>query len=366
MNRKLASIKTISDIMPIEGKDRIELAIIDGWQIIVKKGEYQIGDKTVFVEIDSVLPETEEFEFLRPKKFRIKTMKMGGVLSQGISFPLSILPQDRGYNLEDDVTDIIGITKYEPNEDNREIEEKSKQISKKYQHPIYQFLFRFELMRKIILPKKQNKGFPNFISKTDETRIQNMPFVLKNKDNTYVVREKVDGQSGTFFLKKVDKKWPWQKQNYDFGVCSRNMRLWNETNSSYWSVANRYQIKSVLKDLIGDNDFVAIQGECVAPRVQGNKYKVNEPDLYAFNLIYPDGKVSCLEGEKILSKYGIKWCPLVANDFVLPDSVNELLDYATGKSALYDTLREGLVLRNYSNGASFKAVSPDFLIKHGE
>jgi len=86
--RKLASIKTISELIPIEGKDRIELAIVDGWQIIVKKGEYKIGDKTIFVEIDSVLPEKAEFEFLRSKKFRIKTMKLSGVLSQGICFPL--------------------------------------------------------------------------------------------------------------------------------------------------------------------------------------------------------------------------------------------------------------------------------------
>ena len=216
------------------------------------------------------------------------------------------------------------------------------------------------------MPKKENKGFPEFISKTDETRVQNIPHILKNKDITYVVREKIDGQSGTFFLKKMGKKWPWQKQGYDFGVCSRNLRLWNETKTSYWTVAKKYNIKAVLEDLIGDHDFVAIQGECIAPNVQGNKYKVTEPDLYAFNLIYPDGKVPCLEAEEILKKYGIKWCPLVAKDFVLPDTVNEMLDFSTGKSALYDTLREGLVLRNYSKNISFKAVSPEFLIKNDE
>ena len=216
------------------------------------------------------------------------------------------------------------------------------------------------------MPKKQNKGFPEFIHKTDETRIQNVPHILKNKDTTYIVREKVDGQSGTFFLKKMDKKWFWQKQSYDFGVCSRNLRLWNEKNSSQWFAAKKYNLKAVLEDLIGDNDFVAIQGECIAPRVQGNKYKVTEPDLYVFNLIYPSGKVKCLEAEEILKKYGIKWCPLVEKDFVLPDTVNDMLDFATGKSALFDTLREGLVLRNYGKNISFKAVSPEFLIKNDE
>lgn len=363
MSRKLASIKTISEIHPIPEKDRIELAIVDGWQVIVQKGEYQIGDKTIFVEIDSILPEKPEFEFLRSKKFRIKTMKMRGTLSQGICFPLSILPDLKGekYEVEDDVTDILGVKKFEADEDNIVTNESK---SQKYSHSIFKFLFKSALIRKLLLPKKQNKGFPDFISKTDETRIQNMPFILQNKDIKYVEREKIDGQSGTFFLRRMKKTWPWQKQCFDFGVCSRNMRLWNETSKSYWKVAIKYNIKSVLEDLIGDNEFVAIQGECIDTNVQGNKYKVTEADIYAFNLIYPSGKIPCLQGEEILKKYGIKWCPLVNAEFVLPDTVNDLLDHVTGKSQLGDNLREGSVFRCYEKNLSFKAVSPDFLIKY--
>jgi hypothetical protein len=214
---------------------------------------------------------------------------------------------------------------------------------------------------------KENKGFPAFISKTDETRLQNIPRVLQNKEIKYTVREKVDGQSGTFFLQRKKKMWPWQKESFDFGVCSRNLRLWSENLSqSQWFVAQRYNLQGVLLKLIGEHSFVAIQGECIASNVQGNKYKVTQPDLYVFNLIYPSGKVDCLEAEAILAEYGLKWCPLVAKDFVLLDTVNEMLDYATGESALYKTLREGLVFRNYENGASFKAVSPDFLVKNDE
>jgi RNA ligase (TIGR02306 family) len=292
-------------------------------------------------------------------------MKLSGVLSQGICFPLSILPQDKEYEIEDDVTEIVNVIKYEANNENKEIENKEEKF-KKFQHPIFKFLFKFSIFRKLLLPKKQNKGFPEFISKTDETRIQNMPFILKNKDIKFVVREKVDGQSGTFFLKKLNKKWFWKKQNYDFGVCSRNLRLWNEDNGSQWFVSKKYNLKNVLVELIGENDFVAIQGECVAPNVQGNKYKVSEPDLYAFNLIYPNGKVNCIEAEKILKKYNIKWCPLINSKFTLPDTVNEILDFATDKSKLYNTLREGVVLRNYNKNISFKAVSPEFLIKNDE
>jgi len=290
-------------------------------------------------------------------------MKMAGVLSQGICFPLFILPKDKEYELEEDVTNIIGITKYEPNEDNKEPVDK---MPKKYQHPIFQFLFKFSIFRKLLLPKKQFKGFPEFISKTDETRIQNMPFILNNKDIKFVIREKIDGQSGTFFLKKTKGKWFWQKDNYDFGVCSRNLRLWNEDNSSYWTVAKKYNIESILEKLIGENDFVAIQGECIAPNVQGNKYKIKEPDLYVFNLIFPYGKIPCTTGEKILKDYNLKWCPLIVKDFTLPDSVNELLNFSNSKSALHNVLREGIVLRNYDKNISFKVVSPDFLIKFDE
>jgi RNA ligase (TIGR02306 family) len=225
---------------------------------------------------------------------------------------------------------------------------------------------RFAWFRKLVLPKKQSKGFPSFISKTDETRIQNLPFLLKKKDLIFVGREKVDGQSGTFFLKREKKRFPWQKKAFDFGVCSRNNRLLTPDSSSYWSVARRYQIKDALLGLIGDHEWVAIQGECVAPKVQGNKYKVDKPDLYCFNLIYPSGMVPCEEAEIMVGEYGLKWVPMVYKAYTLPDSVEQVLQDATGKSKLYDTAREGVVFRNYKHGISFKAVSPDFLIQHDE
>lgn len=194
--RKLASVKTVSDIMPIEGKDRIVLAMIDGWSVIVKKGEFNIGDKCVYVEIDSVLPDKPEFDFLRKNNFRIKTMKMAGVISQGICFPLSILPEKaKGtYEVDEDVTDVIGIKQYERTMDKEPVETTS---APKKKYP--QFLMRMAWFRKLVLPKKQSKGFPTFISKTDETRIQNMPFILKDK-REWIATEKVDGQSGTFCL----------------------------------------------------------------------------------------------------------------------------------------------------------------------
>lgn len=362
--RHLASIQQIHSIHPIEGKDRIVLAEVLGWTVIVQKSEYAVGDKCVYIEIDSVLPEKPEFEFLRSKKFRIKTMKMGGVLSQGICFPLSILPEG-DYQVGDDVTQILGVTKY----DEYQEEEQTKQTASR--NPLRSFMFRHRLTRPLARliwqgTKRETRGFPDFVSKTDETRIQNMPHLLEDKLTMWVGREKIDGQSGTFFLKKTGGLFG---SKYDFGVCSRNNRLMKPDNSSYWHVAKRYDIERVLKTLMkgvfSNCDWVCIQGECIGPKVQGNKYHVGEPDLYCFNLITSKGVVPCSFAEELVGAHGLKWVPLVVSDYVLPDTVPEVLADATGQSALYPTLREGIVFRNYEAGKSFKAVSPDFLLKYG-
>lgn len=116
--------------------------------------------------------------------------------------------------------------------------------------------------------------------------------------------------------------------------------------------------------MIGDHDWICIQGEVVGPKIQGNKYKLSECDLYCFNLITSDGIVPCKYAEGDVGEHGLKWVPLVHYPYTMPDSVEQVLKDATGKSALYDTLREGVVFRNYENNISFKAVSPEFLIKN--
>ena len=363
MARKLAHIEKIDWIRPIEGKDRIALAGVLGWTVIIQKADYNEGDKCIFCEIDSVFPEKPEYECLRSKKFRIKTMKMSGVLSQGICFPMSMLPEGN-YEIGDDVTEFMGITQYEPTMDKEETDNSEDTVKNTKKYP--EFLMRMAWFRKLVLPKKQAKGFPSFISKTDETRIQNAPFYL-DMDCTWVATEKVDGQSGSFTLQRVKGKHFWNKDTYDFAVCSRNLRKWKKDTSSFWSVAEKYNIEEVLHKLIGDNEWVAIQGECIASNVQGNKYKVTEPDLYVFNLIYPSGRVGSVEAKKIVGEYGLKFVPIIDEAADIKGmTVPEVLDYATGKSQLYDTLREGIVFRSLDGKQSFKAVSPEFLIKHNE
>ena len=383
--RNLASIQEIRAIEPIPGKDRIELAHVQGWTVIVQKGEYKPGDQTVYVEIDSVLPERPEFEFLRSKNFRIKTMKINGqtpegvkvpVFSQGICFPITILPGNvidhslsRELLIGTDVTEFLGIKKYDEYGDDSD--DQSEQVSQNDKFKfIKRILFKCSLTRPLATAlfgkKKATSKFPSFVSKTDETRIQALPHQLNRHDIEFVGREKIDGQSGTFILKKIPRLFPFLKQDYEFIVCSRNHRIPEPNDSSFWTVAQKYNIKYVLEKQIGDNEWICIQGEVVGPKIQGNKYNLSECDQYCFNLITSSGgMVPCKDAELQVGQHGLKWVPLVVTDFKMPDNVEDILRFATGKSALYDTLREGIVFRNYQEKISFKAVSPEFLIKHG-
>lgn len=355
--RKLASIQVIEDIFPIEGKDKIVSARVLGWNVIVTK-EFQKGDKVIYCEIDSVLPEKPEFEFLRSKNFRIKTMKMAGTISQGICFPMSILGDKADkYDVGDDVTDVIGVKKYEPQED------ESVEVHNTKKNP----LMRFKWYRKLFAKSKtSHSSFPSLISKTDEIRIQTVPWILSDKSR-YIATEKVDGSSGSFLLVKRNTLFG---PKYDFTVCSRNLALDALDDSIYWKVAIRYGIKDVLKNIMNSPDYngtwIAIQGECIGPKVQKNKYNVTVPDLYVFNMITPSGRIGSLEAKAIVEKYGMKFVPIVNDNFILPDTVDEMIDIAHGKSMLGNTIREGLVVRSVDGKKSFKAVDPKFLLKYSE
>lgn len=331
MSRALAHVEVIGSVSPIEGKDKIVLAEILGWKVIVQK-EFKVGDKVVFVEIDSVLPEKPEFEFLRSRKFRIKTMKMAGVISQGIVFSMDFLPQGE-YQIGENVTEILGVTQYEATMDKDDED-------------------------------ANESGFPNFISKTDEKRVQADPSYLK-MDCKWIATEKVDGTSASFTLQRTENEN--REYLYDYAVCSRGRRLFAKDNSVYWKVAEKYNIEEALYKLISDNTWVAVQGECIAPGVQKNKYNVKFPDFYAFNLIYPSGRVGSVEAKKILENVGIKFVPVICDDAPIKGmTVSEVLEYADGKSQIYDTLREGIVFRSENGTQSFKAVSPKFLMKYDE
>lgn len=214
--RKLAHIEQIAWVRPIDGADRIELVGVLGWQCIAKKDEFKVGDQCVYVEIDSIMDKNNpDFAFLEPKKYKIKTQKMRGVLSQGIVFPTSILRTTKAFQLGDDVTALLKITEVEdelPKEKPKDPLVALKQKHKKLcRNKVFRWLMKFKWFRKvafmILIPKKKPKKFPEWIVKTDETRLQNMPYVLDTyKDKPMVVTEKLDGTSTSFGLRKEKKR----------------------------------------------------------------------------------------------------------------------------------------------------------------
>ena len=274
--RKLASIKEIGTILPIENADAIELAMIDGWQCVVaKKDNFKPGNKIVYIEIDSIVPERPEFEFLRDRKFRVKTIKLRGQISQGLVLPLSILPdRKKPYEIGEDVTEILGIKKYDP-----QAEQEKKLIVHKKQNKFQKFMMHFKWYRKLVLKKEPTAPFPEDIHKTDEERIQNLskPFEQWKKQGIkFQGTEKIEGQSGTFFTTKLNKK-------HLFGVCSRNIWLKAKDKSSYWQIAEAKNFNNMLEDIAArfNATKIVLQGEIIGPNIQKNIYHLDDYDIFS-------------------------------------------------------------------------------------
>lgn len=351
MTRKLASIQRITEINSIEGADQIVVASVLGWRVVVKKDEFKVGDLGVYFEVDSLLPARPEFEFLKDRGYRIRTIKLRKQISQGLFMPLSILPVQKKWKDGDDVTDIIGVTKYDPEGD---IEKSAIAQS----NPIIKFLMRFSWYRKVFAPKKKAKGFPSFARKTDEDRVQLFPRICDDETGTpFIVTEKLDGQSATYALERKGYK-------YDFKVCSRNLINENK-ESSYWRIADKLKIESSLRKIADtfSASNVVLQGEIVGDGIQGNKYGLKGIEFYAFNLFVDGERVDADLSNGIFLTYHIKSVPYVDKYYILPSTIDELVQFSNAKSVLANTLREGIVVRNYEKGISFKVINPEFLLK---
>jgi RNA ligase (TIGR02306 family) len=331
--RKLATIEVIKTVTAHPNADSLDLATVRGWQVVVKRGEFKEGDHCVYCEIDSVLPEREEFEFLRKNKFRIKTIRLRNELSQGIAFPISILERVPGaeylaLSTGDDITEVLGVTLYAP--------------------PI-----------PVDLAGDVEGKFPAFIQKTDEERIQNCAFVLeKYNDLEWVATEKVDGSSVTFFIK--DGK---------FGACSRNWEMKDTPGNLHWRIAHQLNLPEKMREV--GRDF-ALQGELLGPKIQGNPYKLPEHQVRFFSLYWVDQQHygNHHQLKEMCAYLGLKIVPVIHYGDILPRTLEEALRTAEGLSDMGDTEREGLVYRPLQERAdpalgrlSFKAISNRFLLQ---
>lgn len=368
--RKLAHIEVIKSLSSIEGADKIEVAQVLGWQCVVKKDEFKVGDVVVYVEVDSIMPEKPEYEFLRDRKFRIRTIKLRGQVSQGLILPCS---SSLGF-VGDDVTEVLGITKYLSPSEQSELQQQEDRI-KFEKNKLKKFMMRYSWFRRLFLSRKGKSGFPYWVSKTDEERIQNMPQVLQQfADKEVYVTEKIDYQSVTFTGKMLANTTPiigkFLPKKFKFVVCSRNLTT-NDKNSLYWRIAKKYNLEQILKE----NPTLTIQGEQGDTKVQGNKYGITEPTMWVFNIIDHEKNYhySYREMEAFCKDKKLPYVPLVGFGYYnisdLGSTVQELVEFSKGKSLLADTPREGIVVRCIENGKkllSFKVINPDFLLKYNE
>jgi hypothetical protein len=385
--RALAYTAVIDEIKPIEGYDRVEHARVNGWWIIVTKADnFKVGDKCIYFEVDSLCPAADErFEFLAKRNYRIKTLKMCKVISQGLVMPLSSFPELGDIAVGIDVTEKLGIIYYAAEDNARKggIDPNAKYLSMTarrkniFKKKWAKWLMRREWGRRLMFAlfgkkKDSPRGWPThmpFIHKTDEERCENMPWILQDK-SPLIVTEKLDGTSSTYILERKGKK------KFEFYVCSRNVRQKDENQSCYhdhniyWDMAFKYDIERHLREyleLYPQLDYVCIQGESVGS-VQGNPLKLQEDDLYIFNFIRSDyGRVISLQGRDTVMGWGMKWVPILDIGFVLPDTMEEFKAMATAKSVVNPAvMREGIVLRNSKTDLSFKNVSNEYLLKHNQ
>lgn len=382
--RALAHIEEIAWIKPIDGADNIELIGVLGWVLIAKIDEFKVGDKAVFVEIDSKCPaDDERFAFLEKKHYKVKTMKLGKFkcFSQGLALPLTLFPELSDRKLGDDVTKELRIT-YSSEEDRKrksnkvDTNAKYKAMAARHKEffskPIIRKIMRYDIGRKILFlffgKKKDNpKQFPSWIVKTDENRIENCPFYLESNEE-WVQTEKIDGTSCTYAVDRMKRG----KNKFEFVVCSRNVRqadrdqeCYHDSNI-YWELADKYNIEKILIDyaIANNYDRVVLQGEGTGS-VQGNPYKLKKNRLFVFNLVVEGIRKGTQEMAKFCDDNNLEHVPIINEHYKTPDTMEEIKLQADGFSIINPKVkREGFVYRDMSGRQSFKNVSREYLLKH--
>ena len=352
--RKLASIQKILDLQPIAGADKIEVATVLGWQCVVKKGEFQVGDLCVYFEIDSILPPKPEYVFLEKSKYRIKTIRLRKQVSQGLAIPVP--STFKKYKEGDDVTDVLGVTKYDSE---ASIDPQGAKV-RRHKTWLGKLWGRF-LWVMGWSKQEPSLAWPSFLQKTDEERIQSCPSLLrKHADAVFYSTEKLDGSSCTVFQK-----------GKDFGCCSRNRQLARRKNTDggnidarIWAMVKACGLEPQLKLLRLD---IAIQGELVGPGIQGNKYKLDKHEFRVFRVFNIALKrfLPYAEALKLIESIGLKWCPYLG-EFKLSEqsTVEALVELSKANSQLAPVKREGIVVRSLTDSVSFKVINPEFLLEH--
>lgn len=376
--RALVYITTLDEIKPIEGYDRVEYGRVGGWWCIINKADnMQVGDKVVYFEVDSKVPSTDErFAFLEKRHYKIKTLKMCKVISQGLIMPITTFPELEGKDVMTDVTDDLKVTYAEAEDNarkngnpNAKYESMRVRHKKLFKKPWAKWMMKRAWGRKVMFfffgkKKDSPRGFPTFISKTDEERVENQPWRIGD-GKQYLCTEKLDGTSCTYALERKGKN------KFEYYVCSRNVRQKDENqvtyhdHNIYWDLSFKYNIEDFLKSYMQmhpELKWVCIQGEGVGT-VQGNPLKLKEDDLYIFNFKDSErGRWPSGEAKSLVEIWGMKWVPIIGI-VTMPDTMEKLKALADGPSIVNpEVMREGFVYRSLDGQDSFKNVSNQFLL----
>jgi len=344
--RKMATVRRVDAVNPIPDADAIEVAVVGGWRVVIKKGEFVPGDLAVYCEIDSWIPHAIA-PFLskgsEPRVYngvageRLRTVKLRGQVSQGLLLPLSVLGKPE---------EVFAIN---PDSVGADV---SEQLNiQKWEAPI-----------PAQLAGEVRGMFPGFIPKTDQERIQNLTAEFADwteRKLHWEVTEKLDGSSMTVYVFDDDE-----------GVCSRNLNLRETEGNSLWTVARRNDLIGKIRST-GQN--LAFQGELIGEGIQGNPYKIRGQEFYLFD-IYDIGAgryLTPLERQALAARLQVRCVPTVAAhanpyDTLGIEDIAQMLKFAEGKSVLMNTTeREGLVFKCHEEAVSFKAISNKFLLKGG-
>lgn len=383
--RKLSTIRKIATLTPIDGADKIETAHIDGWTVVVGKGEFEVGQEVLFFEIDSMLPlENPLFSFLEPRGVkelngiryhRLKTAKLRGQISQGLIIPIPDVIKNPEHDV--DYSEQLGVVKYEPP----------------------------------VSLRGNFRAWPEWISHTDEERVQNFDNkVLQaflDTSSSFVPTEKIDGTSCTIWCRSD------LINSLEFGVCSRRYGLEYDENDVYWKMATTPIIKynnglcspidylrnkydELLKDDQKHN--LVLQGEIFGEGIQSNPLGVKGQHIRFFNLIVDGELKSLLDIEADFPELKDVWVPV--HEYDLPQSVEDIISLPDGITSKVPEAQpnrqiEGFVWRNVRKPyldvkkdidwskipedkrelvmekektnkirASFKAISNKYLLKH--
>lgn len=383
IERQLVTIRVVSEIKPIPNADNIELAVVDGWQCVVKKGDFQVGDNGLYFEIDSFIPlpkegEESPFNFLRKEArewnnmfgVRIRTIKLRGQISQGLLLSKNVLPSPLPLKLGmtlDNLAKHFGVVKWE-----RDIQPQEPRkdswfdpilrflIPKKYRAVVFGLIYS-KLGRKKGIVKS---SWPDFLQKTDQERIQNVISSKLGLTDEYEVTGKMDGSSMTVYVK-----------GGIFGLCSRNVKLGIEDGSKFSSIAKKYELGIKLPEALANMGYsnLAIQGELCGPGIQGNYEQLQELDFFVFDIFDIGTKTYLPREQRQLVLKGLAERSIAFN--TVPDlgtislavfkSIQDYLDFAEGPSYVAKK-REGIVFKRMDGKDSFKVVSNSYLLKVGE